>query len=350
MRQPAGLPVVEVARHLKEAAMSHCAAPAATSSAPAAAPASAVAECSASAAPVSAPAPAASVSAAGERIAILTDSCADVPQDVVAELGIRVIPLHINYEGAQYRDRVDIQPEEVYARFSEEIPKTSTPTPAEVMEAFDGIVAEGFTHVLVVTIASGLSHTHDLMRSVASGYANLTCEVMDTKNIALGAGFSAVYAAELAASGVSFAEVVRRTQAAANQTKVFFCVGTLEYLYKGGRIGKVTYSMGTAFDIRPVITCNLEDGAYVTAAKSHGRKASLKKAVALAKKAVGNAQRYRLAVVHGAAPEEAEDVLAMVQEALPQAERIYTGQISPALVVHTGPGLLGIGVQVLDEA
>lgn len=286
---------------------------------------------------------------AAERIAVLTDSCADVPAAEVERLGIHVIPLHINYEHAQYRDRVDIQPDEVYARFEEEIPKTSTPTPAEVMETFEGLVAEGYTHVLVATIASGLSHTHDLMRSVAAGYANLTCEVIDTKSIGLGAGMTVIYAAELVQSGMPFAEIVQRLHHTVERTHVFFCVDTLEYLYKGGRIGKVTYSMGTAFDIRPVITCDLEnDGIYVTAAKSHGRKASLKKAVSLVKKAVGESQKFRLAVVHGAAPEEAQAVLGMVKDALPHAECVYTEQISPALVVHTGKGLLGVGVQILD--
>lgn len=284
-----------------------------------------------------------------ERIAVLTDSCADVPAEEAKRLGIRVVPLHINYENAQYRDRVDIQPEEVYARFSEEIPKTSTPTPAEVMAELDALEAEGYTHVIVVSIASGLSGTYNLMRSVSTGHAHLTCETIDTKSICLGAGLTAIYAAELVQEGMSFDAIVARLHETVNQTHAIFCVDTLDYIYKGGRIGKVTYSVGTAFDIRPVITCDLNnDGIYTTAAKGHGRKASIKKAVSLAKKTLGAAQRYRLAVVHSASPEEFEMVLNMVNEAMPHAERVYTEQISPALVVHAGPGLLGIGVQILD--
>ena len=242
---------------------------------------------------------------------------------------------------------MDIQPDEVYARFAEEIPKTSTPSPSDVAEAFDEFVAAGVTHVVVVSISSGLSATHDLFKSVATGYPNLHVEVIDTKNIGLGSGLTAIAVARMVQQGLSFDEVVRGARRYAESTCAFFCVDTLEYLYKGGRIGKVTYSLGSTLDIRPVITCN-EEGVYVPIAKAHGRKASLKKALALAKKHVGSASRYRFAVVHGGAEEEARALLEKAKEALPNAEEILFEQISPALVVHTGPGLIGIGAQIIE--
>lgn len=282
-----------------------------------------------------------------QKIAVLTDSCSDVPPSLAQELGIRVIALHINYRDAAYRDRVDIQPDEVYARFAEEIPKTSTPSPSDVAEAFDEFVAAGVTHVVVVSISSGLSATHDLFKSVATGYPNLHVEVINTKNIGLGSGLTAIAVARMVQQGFSFDEVVRGARRYAESTCAFFCVDTLEYLYKGGRIGKVTYSLGSTLDIRPVITCN-EEGVYVPVAKAHGRKASLKKALVLAKKHVGTASRYRFAVVHGGAEEEARALLEKAKEALPNAEEILFEQISPALVVHTGPGLIGIGAQIIE--
>lgn len=289
----------------------------------------------------------------GQRIALITDSCADVPPTEAKARGIIVIPLAINYSDASYRDGVDITPDEVYARFAEEVPKTSLPAPAVVAEAFDEAVAAGATHILAVTIASGLSGTHDLVRSVAAGYANVTCEVVDTKSIGLGAGVSVLAAAESIEQGLEFSEVLSRLDAAIADTKVFFCVDTLEYLYKGGRIGKVTYSVGSAFDIRPVVTCEPEAGVYVTAAKAHGRKASLKKAKSLALKALeemraDSGRRYRFAVVHGGAEAEARALFEELSAACPDADRAFFGQITPALVVHTGPGLIGVGVQVLD--
>lgn len=282
-----------------------------------------------------------------QKIAVVTDSCADVPADVALKLGIRVVPLHINYREESYRDRADIQPHEVYARFDEEIPKTSLPSPAEVVDVFDELVAEGYTHVAVISISSGLSGTFDMMRSVAAGYGALHIEVVDTRSIALGAGFVAIAAAQAVCAGESFEAVMQAAHEAAAKTQVFFCVGTLDYLYAGGRIGKVTHSLGTAFDIRPIITCD-EEGTYVTCAKAHGRKASLKKTIAAAQKALGDSQAYRVAIVHGAAEEEARAIYERAAELFSHAREVYFEQISPALVVHTGPGLIGIGVQRMD--
>lgn len=282
-----------------------------------------------------------------QKIAVVTDSCADVPASVALEYGIRVVPLQINYRDASYRDRVDIQPDEVYARFCEEIPKTSLPAPAEVVRLFDDLFAESYTHVCVVSISSGLSGTFDMMRSVAAGYAGMHIEVVDTRSIALGAGFVAIAAAQAAEAGMAFEQVMEAAHAAADRAKVFFCLGTLDYLYAGGRIGKVTHSLGTAFDIRPIVTCD-DAGVYVTHAKAHGRKASLKKTVAAAQKALGDSRAYRIAIVHGDAEDEARAIYERASELFPAAKEVYFGQISPALVVHTGPGLVGIGVQRLD--
>lgn len=289
-------------------------------------------------------------------IAVLADSCCDVPEYLARELGICTVSMHINYADATYRDRVDIQPEEVYARFEREIPRTSTPAPADVAAAFEAMAAEGVTHVVAVSISSNLSATCDLMRSVATGHRELAVEVVDTGNIGLGAGLVAIEAARLARRGVAFDEVVRAARAAARGTHAFFCPDTLDYLFKGGRMSRAAYSVGSALDIRPVLTCDAA-GKFTAAAKAHGRKASLKKALSLVKKEVcaagiagesdACAQRVRLAVVHGGAPQEARGLLERLRAEFPAAPEPLCEQISPALVVHTGPGLVGVGVQVL---
>ena len=284
----------------------------------------------------------------GQKIAILTDSCTDVPAGLVQKYGIHVVPLHINYKDASYRDRVDIQPDEVYARFEEEIPKTSTPTPAEVSQRLDVIAADGYTHVIIVAISSGLSGTYSLMCTLAEERADMKVGVVDTKNIGLGAGLSVIAAAELVAQGRTFEDVMARMDRVVEQTKVLFCVDTLDYLYAGGRIGRVAYSLGSKLDIRPVITCSDDDGVYITIAKSHGRKGSLKKAFATAVKKFEGAKDYRVVVVHGGAEKEALDLVESFKQELPDVKEILFEQISPALVVHTGPGLIGIGTQVMD--
>lgn len=288
--------------------------------------------------------------AENQRIAVLVDSATDVPPEVVEKYGVFIAPLHVNYSDGDFLDRVTIQPEEVYRRFETEIPKTSTPAPADIMALFDRIAAEGYTHVIAVTISSGLSGTYDLVRSIASGRADLQCAVIDTKSIGIAAGLTAVLVCELVDSGMPFSQVVARAEGTAERSEGFFCVNTLEYLYKGGRIGAATYAIGSKLDIRPTIKCN-EEGKYVVCAKSHGRKGSLKKTVSLAKKvaaaALEEGRSVRFAVAHGDAEAEARVIADDLKAEFPQAIDVIFCQISPALVVHTGPGLVGVGVSVL---
>ncbi|RDB59305.1 DegV family protein [Gordonibacter sp. 28C] len=278
------------------------------------------------------------------RIALVVDSCTDVPPEDVERYGMYVVPLQVNYEHETYLDKVTITPQQVYDRFAEEVPTTSTPTPAVAREVLERVAADGYGQAVVVTISSGLSATYDLMRSVASGMAGLECAIVDTKNIGMGAGLVALAVARMLASGATLDDVRRESQRIVEDTKVFFCVDTLEYLHKGGRIGNVTYAVGSLLDMRPVITCN-EQGVYTTVTKAKGRRQSLKKAMAVAEKFAAGFARCTMAVVNGDAVEEAAAVRAELGARVSNVDTWYEGQISPVLVVHTGPGLIGIGVQ-----
>jgi DegV family protein with EDD domain len=281
-----------------------------------------------------------------EKIAVLTDSCSDVPRQYRDRYKMYVVPLTIIYKDAEYRDGIDIQPEDVFARFATEVPSTSLPSPSTVAEVFARIKADGYEKVIAVDISSGLSGTFELVRSFGPSPEGLETCYIDTKNIGIGSGLSAIRAGELIEEGLPFAEVCRQVEAAALHTKLFFCVSTLEYLVKGGRIGLVSGMVGTILDLKPVISCN-EDGIYYTVAKARGRKKSLELALEKAVESAAGAKEYNITVMHGAAKEEADALLAALKKRLPDYRIAIEGQITPALVVHTGPGLIGVGVQVL---
>ena len=257
-----------------------------------------------------------------------------------------VAPLTIIYKDAEYRDGIDIRPEDVYARFSEEIPSTSLPSPSVVAEIFKQIKADGYEKVIAVAISSGLSGTYETIRSFGPAPEGLETCYVDTKNIGIGSGFSAIRAGELIEKGLPFAEVCREVENAAQHTKLFFCVSTLEYLRKGGRIGLVAAVLGTILDLKPVISCN-EAGVYYTVAKARGRKKSLTAALEQAVDFAAGAEEYNITVMHGDAEDEADALLRVLKARLPNHRISIEGQITPALVVHTGPGLIGIGVQCL---
>ncbi|KAF1302429.1 DegV family protein [Enterococcus saccharolyticus] len=282
------------------------------------------------------------------KIALLVDSGTDVPQDLMEKYGIFMIPLKIIYKSQTYTDKVDITPEEVYERLATEIPSTSLPDGEGIQRIFDEIQAQGYRQAVVVTISSGLSGTYNMLRLMGEEQKALQVYVLDTKSIGIGAGLQAIYAAELIDEGRPWADIIKTLEQKVQESKVFFNVATLEYLQKGGRIGLVASIVGTALKLNPTISCN-EEGIYHTVAKTRGRKKSLEKMIQLVQEVIGMHRHFRLAVAQGDAMEEALWVKQLLEEKFPQAKEILFGPISPALVVHTGPGLLGIGVQLLDK-
>ena len=278
------------------------------------------------------------------KIAIVVDSCTDVPQEDIDRYGMYVVPLQVNYENESFLDKVDITAQDVYDRLEEEVPRTSTPTPAVVAEVFERVIADGYEEAVVVTISSGLSSTFDLLRSVAAGTPHLKSLLIDTKNIGMGAGMVVLGIARLVEQGATLQEVEEAASSIVETTHAVFCLDTLDYLVKGGRIGKVTHAVGSLLDMRPIISCN-EEGVYHTVAKAKGRKQSIKRMVKCAKEAASRYERCIGAVANAAAEDEARAILEALKAEMPHVEKWYFGQTSPALVVHAGPGMIGVGFQ-----
>lgn len=281
-----------------------------------------------------------------EKIAILVDSCTDVPAEERARLGIYVAPMTIHYKEGSYTDGVDITPGEVYDRFPAEIPSTSLPSSYAVLGVLRQIQQDGYEKVLLISISSGLSGTNNVFHLAVQNVPELECRIFDTRRIGIGAGLLVLAAARLIESGVPFEDLVPRLEQCRGRGQMYFCLSTLDYLRKGGRIGLVSGAMGSLLGVLPVISCN-DEGVYYTVKKARGRKNCLKAAMDQLVKDAAQWPSYCLAVVHGGAAEEAAEVLAQLKARLPHVRHIYTGQISPALVVHTGPGLIGICAQAM---
>ena len=279
-----------------------------------------------------------------EKIAILVDSGADVPAKLIKEYDMYLAPLKIIYSDGEYSDGIDITAEEVYSRLDKEIPKTSLPSGSNIQEIFKKIKEDGYNKVLAITISSGLSGTYNAIRIMAEQQEELEVFVVDTKNIAIASGFSAIQAAEYIKEGMDFNTLTKKLSENISNSRVFFCVSTLEYLQKGGRIGLVMSILGSKLNLKPIISCN-QDGIYYTVAKIIGRKRSLNKALELAVDFVGDAKEYNLGIVHGAAEKEANELKELYTKLLPNCNIFVEGQISPALGVHTGPGTIGIVAQ-----
>jgi len=182
---------------------------------------------------------------------------------------------------------------------------------------------------------------------VADQIEDIKVEVIDSQMLSKGLGRLALYAAELVDAGQhSFSEIIDKLEAKKDDIEIFFVVKTLKYLKKGGRIGKVSGTIAELLNIKPIISID-QDGEYYTYDKIRGRSRSLKKMFGIIKSKIKEKKRYIVDVVHAAAEEEANNLLTKFKE-LPSIEETFLGEISPVMVVHTGPGLIGLVLTELD--
>lgn len=283
-----------------------------------------------------------------EKIAIVTDSTSDLKKEDLRKTGIESMPLKVIYSDRQYHDRVDITPKEVYKSLEKEIPTTSMPSPQEIEDLYLRLKKEGYTHIISIHISSGLSATYNNCRMVANQIEGIEVTVIDSKMLSMGLGRLVLYAKEVVdKSENTFAEIIEKIEAKKEKIEVFFVVETLKYLKKGGRIGKVSGTIAQLLNIKPIISID-DDGEYFTFDKVRGRSRSLKKIYSAIKKRLKKDKNYLLDIMNTAAEEEAKDLMAKFKN-LSSIKETFFGEISPVMIVHTGPGLIGVVLTELED-
>ena len=285
-----------------------------------------------------------------QKIALLTDSCADLSPALAAENHIHIVPLRILCADGEYSDGMDIRGADIYKRLrAGDLPQTSLPAGEDIEKVLRQIVMEGYDGVIAIMLSGGLSGTYNLVRLIAEECKGLLpVRVYDSVSGSLGMGLTVLQIAEDIRNGMGWEELTERRvpQLIAN-TYPFFSVDTLEYLQKGGRIGKVTATAGMLLQIKPLLTF-AGDGQLTSVAKVRGRHQVINKLVDLTVQRCGDHKRYNLAVANGGAPEEMALVREKLTAALPNYDHIWEGEIDGTLSVYIGDGVLGAAVQVLD--
>lgn len=274
-----------------------------------------------------------------EKIALITDSSCDLPKEIITKNNIEVIPLNVIYANREYKDGIDITPEEVAKNLDVEIPKTSMPSPSDVLNKIESLKREGYTHCIIITISSGLSGTYNMFKMITSEIQDMVVEVFDSKILSLGLGFIVLQAAKMIQQKLSFNEIIDKLYSIREQVKGYFIVDTLEYLKKGGRIGRVTAAIGSLLSIKPIISVD-ENGKYFTFNKARGKNQALDRMLDELKAVINNG-KYLVGIPHGCVKEEALKYAEKIKS-LGNIEDIIISQISPALLVHSGPGLIGL--------
>ena len=278
-----------------------------------------------------------------EKIAVVVDSGSDVSASLREGLDIFSLPLRISIDDKTYTDGVDITADEMFAVLDTSKVTTSLPTGEDILDTFEEIKSKGYTHVIAIAISSGLSGTYNVIRNLVEEVEGLTIHTFDTKNISLGSGLLALRVAENIKNGMSYDEVVKDLENSRGRSQVFFTVGTLDYLIRGGRIGKVAGTVANVLNIKPVISCDT-DGIYYTVTKVRGYSRVIKKMLETAKDYLKDSKDYRVILVNANSKENLEEVKNMAQGYFPLAKDIHFVNITPALAIHTGPEALGVAV------
>ena len=275
------------------------------------------------------------------KTAIMVDSGCDISQEFIEQYDIKVLRLKVLYGDRMYSDGLDIDPLEVYRRFPQEIPTTSTPNMYEVSELVNEIKSEGYEKIIGITISSGLSGTYNAV-AMAFEEEDIETFAFDTKNISIGAGLLAMWAAKKLSEGWTFEAVKHGLNDKINDSKVFFYMDTLDYLRKGGRISPAVAIVGNALNLKPIISCN-EKGTYYTVSKIRGQHKGLEKLMDSLKDYIGDKKAY-LAIMNGDGTRYLDVIRARIKEMFPQCEVVVDKQITATMAIHTGPGLIGVGV------
>ena len=273
---------------------------------------------------------------------IVTDCAADMPPNEVRDLGITVAPLFIQFpEGEVNSD--EIAPDDFYNRLEAmrpQIPTTAQPS-AGIFADLYRKVTEGGEEVLSVHISSGLSGTIQSARLGAAQLSNDLVHLVDTMTLSGGERFQVLAAALAARAGRSREFILERLDRIRASTELIYTLETLEYLARGGRIGRVQALAGALLRIKPIIHVDKKDGKYSTVGKERTIQRSLETITEHLVKLYGNSTPLWISVMHGRFAEQAQKMADLMQQKM-NVGKLEILRISPVLGVHTGPGIVGI--------
>jgi DegV family protein with EDD domain len=272
------------------------------------------------------------------RIRVVTDSASDLPEAFARRLDIDVVSLTIRFGDEEFTDRVDLTPDLFWAKCksSKTLPETAAPSPGAFQAAYERAKSDGCDGVIVLTLSSLLSATHQSATLAAEAVAGqIDVRVLDTQNVSMGQGLIVIDVAELAATGAALDELVAHAESLMPKAGVVAALDTLEHLIKGGRVGAAKALLGQVLSIKPLV--ELKNGIVAEAGRQRTRAKALN---AVAQVARSHAPLCRLALIHGACSDVAA-LEALIGDIASEFPLVVT-DIGPVVGAHGGPGIIGL--------
>jgi DegV family protein with EDD domain len=281
---------------------------------------------------------------ASERsVKIITDSAADIPAELARQAGITVLPMMVCFGEEEFQDGVNLTPQAFFAKLksSETLPKTAQPLLSEVKKVLEQTAAEGRPAV-VIHMSSGLSGTYATTQMVADelNAAGAEILVVDSLSASIGQGMLALAAAEMARAGFSSEAIRQDVLRRIPRMNHLFILDTMEYLLKGGRIGKTQAVVGTMLDIKPTLYIN-NAGQIITRSKARGRRRSVEQLLAEVESRIVDPTAQKVGVVHADCPDDAAALAGEIERRL-SPKQIMVVEMTATVGTHVGPGMMGV--------
>ena len=278
------------------------------------------------------------------KIAMVVDSTANLTQEYIARHEITVVPLYINMDGQVLRDQVDITPDEFYARLPKckALPSTSQPSAGDFEAAYRALAQAGATTIISCHISSGLSGTVNSAQLAKEQVAGLVqVEVVDTRSASAGHQLVAEAGINALAAGADLPGTLAAMQAVVEANRIVFTVDTLEYLYKGGRIGGAAALIGSLLQFKPMLA--IIKGRVEALERVRTEKRALPRMVEITQEWVGAEQPLELVIMQANCAEKSQVVADLIAQSL-NVTRLRVADLSPVIGTHGGPGTIGIAV------
>lgn len=277
-------------------------------------------------------------------VAVLTDSCASIPEAILKQLNIHTVAYYIHRGQEVLYDLVTVQRQEFldWLVTAKTLPTTASPGPGDYFKAYQDLASQGAGEIVSIHMTSKGSGAYQAamvaQSMVQEQMPDIRIEVVDTRNVSLCQGWMTIEAARAAIAGASLEDIIARVGDMIRVTRMIQTADTLKYLYMGGRIGMAQRLVGSLLNIKPLI--GMEDGVIVPLGTARSRHQAYLAMAELVEEAVGKG-KIKIAYVHAGALEEVEKIKQLVEQRLDVIESIIA-ELSPALAVHTGPGTVGL--------
>jgi len=279
-------------------------------------------------------------------VAIVTDTTAYLPSSVVAERGIKVVPLHVVVAGMEFSEGVDITTAEVAAALRAYKPvSTSRPSPSAFLSAYEEAAAEGASAVVSIHISGEMSSTVQSAH-LAAQHSPVPVTVVDSRSLGMAMGYAVLAACDAAAAGASAEDVAAQALARCAASTVVFYVDTLEHLRRGGRIGAASAFLGSALAIKPILSLRNGHISALEKVRTSGRALSRLEelAVTAAEGAPEGADGVDISVHHLDSATRADELAGRLRERVPTAHEVRVVELGAVVGAHVGPGTIAVAV------